>query len=206
MIQKIYNLFSTPVFSSKIEILDNESFFIENLKFEKTEINNGNISVNKYVLNFKKLQKLKIKILNEINVFTRNYLKVKKNINFYITNSWVMEHELNNYAQTHLHSNSIISGVLYIKTPDQSGNICFNSNRINSSFFGSTINLEYDDYNILNCDKWTINVEKGLLLLFPSNALHSTEKCVSNEKRYCLAFNVFIKGKLGTKEDRIILK
>jgi len=206
MIQKIYNLFSTPVFSSKIEILDNESFFIENLKFEKTEINNGNISVNKYVLNFKKLQKLKIKILNEINVFTRNYLKVKKNINFYITNSWVMEHELNNYAQTHSHSNSIISGVLYIKTPDQSGNICFNSNRINSSFFGSTINLEYDDYNILNCDKWTIGVEKGLLLLFPSNTLHSTEKCVSNEKRYCLAFNVFIKGKLGTKEDRIILK
>ena len=201
----IYSLFSTPVYCSKIKLSNEENTFIINQKFERTEINNGNISKNTYVLNLKQLKKLKQKIENKIKIYVRDHLKINQKCKFYITNSWIMEHEKNDYAQSHIHSNSILSGVLYIITPSNSGNLNFHSDKHNTSFLGSTLKLEYDSYNILNCNQWTISIEEGLIVLFPSNTLHSTEKCYSDQKRYCLAFNVFVKGKLGNKEDTVIL-
>mgnify|MGYP003138876824 CR=1 FL=1 len=205
MTDVIYSLFSTPVYCSKIELSDKENNFITNQKFERTTVDNGNRSKNTYILNLKQLKKLKQKIEDKIEIYVREHLKINKKCKFYITNSWIMEHEKNDYAQSHIHSNSILSGVLYVKTPLNSGNLNFHSDKHNYSFLGATLKLEYDSYNILNCNQWTIAVEEGLIVLFPSNTYHSTEKCCNDEKRYCLAFNIFVKGELGSKEDTVKL-
>ena len=42
-----------------------------------------------------------------------------------------------------------------------------------------------------------IKVKEGLLLIFPSQLLHSVAKNLSSEDRFVIAFNCFIKGKLG---------
>ena len=175
MTDVIYSLFSTPVYCSKIELSNKENNFITNQKFERTTVDNGNRSKNTYILNLKQLKKLKQKIEDKIEIYVREHLKINKKCKF------------------------------YVKTPLNSGNLNFHSDKHNYSFLGATLKLEYDSYNILNCNQWTIAVEEGLIVLFPSNTYHSTEKCCNDEKRYCLAFNIFVKGELGSKEDTIKL-
>lgn len=199
-IRKVLPLFSIPVFETEIFLEDKAKLFIEKQKRKIVEpAKNAFVSNDNYILNNKKLKKIKKDILNEINFYKDTVLQVKDNIKCYIKNSWLMFHNYNDFSNNHYHINSFISGILYIKTPKDCGNIVFHTSQMNHSIF-PLINIPFKKYNEYNSSTFTFEVKENQLLLFPSSLIHSVEKNLSNDTRICLAFNVLIKGDLSDSE------
>jgi len=198
--RNVYPLFSTPVFSNNVDISFQEKKFICNEKYEILEpVKNGLISINKHVLNKKELKNLKECILKEVNFYAYEVLDLKKEIKLYVSNSWIIFHKKDHFSQTHYHSNSFISGVLYLKTPIDCGNIVFHS-PYNVYSLNPIINIPFKKWNQYNSKVWTLPVKENQLLLFSSNLSHSVEQNKSSETRICLAFNILVKGDLSDTE------
>ena len=198
--RKLTSLFSIPVLQTEITLTKKLNDSVDKQERKLIEpARNGLMSTDNYVLDKKNFYETKQQILKEIEYYKNNILCVKKDIDLYIQNSWIMFHEANHFSHSHYHLNSFLSGILYIKTPPNSGDIVFHSPSMNSSLL-PLINVPFEKYNEHNSSTWTISLKEGQLLLFPSSLLHSVTSNLSFDIRISLAFNVLIKGDLKQDE------
>jgi len=174
------------------------STFLTELESLTSNVGNSN-SVNTRVLELPVLAPLKEQLLNEVNNFiqTVNPPKADKNIKFYITQSWLNVSGTGEWHHSHIHVNSIVSGVLYINVKDNVDSISFMRKE---GLFG---NIAYfsekeTDYNLFYNK---VPVTKGTLVLFPSTTEHYVDFNKETHKRISLSFNVFLTGTLGTEES-----
>lgn len=193
---ELTQLFSVPLYRSGDNLPKKCVDYVKNIEYNRTVSNNGYISNNNYVLEDKNLVELKNIATKHLNIFTKDILKIKKDLEFYITTSWCVKHDANDFAYKHNHSNSLISGVIYLHTDIDSGEITFHKSLDLNNIFYPNINIEYEENNILNCESISIKPMIGDIVLFPSHLIHSVSKSSSKE-RYVLAFNSFIKGSIG---------
>jgi len=200
----IHNLWPITVYQSNLDVKKEWVDYAINCNYERMRSNNGDISVSKYVLNdITDLQK-EIKI--HIDNYTKKFLKVKNNLNFYFLNSWLVKHHPHDFAQSHCHINSLISGVFYLTVPPNSGDLKFSKTHSHTNLFNQNIAIDYESYNNINADTWLINSVEGQIILFPSFMEHSVTENLSNQVRYSLAFNLYVKGDIGKDEYRLELK
>ena len=121
----------------------------------------------------------------------------KDELNFKITQSWANLTKGSSFGHhQHTHTNSIISGVFYIKTNDDD---CVTF--ANDYLASTTIRAPVKVYNQFNSDSWRFPVNAGKLLLFPSNLPHQVESVKGKEDRISLSFNVFPYGILGSRDE-----
>lgn len=213
MNRDILPLFSTPIYTSKNESLANNfKDIISSLDYYRM-IAYGWITEDTYVLERPELAPLKDYITSHINNFLHNDLQVQDDLEFYITNSWVTIHNKDDYAPLHDHTNSLFSGTFYIDIPKDDDSIFELLTKDPYRNFPHIIQPRIKDYNLFNCNSWRIKPETGTLILFPSSLKHSTTVMSSNNKRYCIAFNIFLKGDvylLGGNDknpiNRLVLK
>jgi uncharacterized protein (TIGR02466 family) len=192
----IYPLFSAPVYASKIDpLFTNNIDYITNSKFKRTPNDDSYTSVEKYILNSPELKELRSQVDSHIYTYLYDVIKTKKNIKFKLLNSWIMQHLPKDYGIAHSHGNSLFSGVVYIKTSKNCGNIKFHG-RYNN-LFSETVALNYEEYSLYNSASWYFEPNDGLILLFPSYLVHEILPNLSNNPRYCVAFNIFIEGEVG---------
>jgi uncharacterized protein (TIGR02466 family) len=198
----IKNLWPTPIYMNLIKVPDNFKKLIKKFDYEKMPSGNGSYTIDKKIItklpiNFQKL------IIQQINKYTKDYLKTSDNIKFKITTSWINEHNSNDWAHKHHHSNSMFSGVYYIHQPKNGGNLTFHQNPMIPNVSFLTTELDYKETTEATAREFQIEPEDGLLVIFPSFVSHSVQKNKSTEKRYSLAFNVFIEGSLGLDEGKL---
>jgi len=188
--------------------------YITNLgrKFTKQEIdffvkttrsNSGNTtSIDSYVLDKKPFSKLKKYILKNLDNYFKKIIDPLENVKPYITQSWINYTKPNQYHHQHRHSNSIVSGVLYLDVDVNYDKIFF----VNDTH--DSILIQSKNFNIFNSKNWFFPVKTGELILFPSDTKHYVENKKGENTRISLSFNTFIKGKLGNKNDltKLILK
>ena len=134
---------------------------------------NGNITNDKQVLNHDICTPLKEQVQVGMNEFILNYYKVQFDGKFFIHRSWVLEHQPGHWSQPHSHPNSILSGVLYLDVPADSGEIQFHKpdnyhNWINTD----TLRFMVDEFHEYNCDTWRIPPTTGQMFRFPSHLRH----------------------------------
>ena len=184
-LKKSIKKFSKIKFMSSVEKDEDEK--IENLTESSTIFN-----VLDYDKNLKKV------ILNEFNYFKNTYLKYT-DTNFKISTSWLTNSNPNSYSRIHNHKNCFYSGIFYLKTPENSGNIYFEDYNKRSSF-----DFIPETYNQYNSNSYTFGIEENLLIFFPSYIHHKIKKNKSNENRISLAFNFFPIGKYGAVDSSII--
>jgi uncharacterized protein (TIGR02466 family) len=105
---------------------------------------------------------------------------------FNITTCWA--NVSNKFASNsvHNHPNSILSGVYYLKTPENCGSIFFSDPRPASRM----LNPPVLDFNIWTLPKVSYKPYEGMMLLFPSWLLHGVEPNMSDETRISLSFNI----------------
>tara|TARA_R110001606_G_scaffold356936_1_gene508369 strand:+ start:1586 stop:2191 length:606 start_codon:yes stop_codon:yes gene_type:complete len=191
---EINPLFSKPVYENKLDI-DTKTIvsMIDKPRVSANwkQNNQGNDSL--YVLEHKKFDFLKDIIEKEILEFTKNYLKYTNN--FKITTSWFTKVNKKQSSQSHNHNNCFLSGVLYLKTSDNSGNIVFTdySNERNS--------LTTLEYNLFNSKSFKFQPYDGLILIFPSELYHHVETNNADHIRYSLAFNIMPTGLIGKQSE-----
>ena len=82
----------------------------------------------------------------------------------------------------HIHTSSWLSGVIYLKMPDQ---LAGDEGTI-------TFTLHGYDYPIRNNDIPTVKhvPKEGDLVLFPSSLFHYTTPFQSDEERHCMSFDL----------------
>ena len=199
----IERLFSTPVFKSPETYKFNKSEleFIDKQRENAIINQSGNLfSKNNYVLESPEMKNLKEFCNNNLFIFFYDSFKVKKDIEIYITQSWINFNQKNTSHHRHKHVNSIISSVIFIK-----GEMCpitfYNSER---NLFGNLLSFEdFTAPNENNNSRVYFNNQNGKLFLFPSTLMHSVERNNSDVERISLSFNTFIKGQLGGAQNSL---
>ena len=200
---KINQLWPIPLFEGNFLISENIKQKFYNEEFERMPNENGAFSVNKYILNSLEYEEVRNKIMSCVNAYVHSFLKVSDNVKFYLQNSWVVKHKSNDWGQPHSHGNSLLSGVYYLNTDNQSGNILLHKPGSYTNVFHQSTRLPFDEVDNINCETWNIKPNNGDILLFPSHLVHSIEKNKSNIIRYALAFNLHIEAELYSKKSNI---
>jgi uncharacterized protein (TIGR02466 family) len=201
----VASLFGVPIYSSDVDPISSKSVnYILNLKFEK--MHNGFITNDVALLDDPNCLEIKNKILNAFNDYVYNVLKINPKMEFYITTSWAVKFLPGGSAHEHTHSNSLFSGVLYLKAVKDTGQISFHNPKKYLDFSSPTLNLGFTEWNIFNSDKWSITPNENQIIIFPSNVTHSVEINNSKDDRISIAFNLFVKGNLGYRESYLLIK
>lgn len=129
-------------------------------------------------------------LVNEINnrlEQLRNVVNFIDEVVLKIESMWININHRYSYNSLHIHPNSYISGVYYVKTPENSGELVLrNPSNIQSMFTPSSVIKSFNEFN---SSKWTISPEVGKLVLFPSWIEHEVTQNLSNEDRISIAFN-----------------
>ena len=201
---KTHNLWPIPIYQGEIPVKQEWKDAVINTEYERTHINNSDISKDRYLLNT--IPDLKQDIENHCERFVRKYLTVKDNAQFYLQNSWCNIHGPEESSQIHFHASSLLSGVYYPILPKDSGDIMFHKTDIYTNLFHHTIRFEFTEPNDVNSETYVVKLKEGSIVLFPSHLNHSVMKNKTNENRYSIAFNFFIKGKLGKEEYQLELQ
>jgi len=203
--RQVTPLFSIPLYTSNLNISKKEKEYVLNLDYKRVELNNGYMSKNNKILNNKIFNNINSQIKEHLNFYTNEVCKISKNIQFYIIYSWAMKHIKNDKSHKHFHENSLISGVIYFKIPKNSGNITFYKKDSTINEISPLIRLNYSEWGLFNSYKWNLDLKENMIILFPSSLEHSTEKNNSDEERYCISFDTFIKGKIEINNKQLII-
>ncbi|HEY9908273.1 MAG TPA: TIGR02466 family protein, partial [Thermosynechococcaceae cyanobacterium] len=85
----------------------------------------------------------------------------------------------------HDHANCLLSGVFYIKTPKDCGNIMFYDPRSAKTFYKPSVT----NFTAYTADAIAHAAEAGILLIFPSWLKHGVEPNLSEDDRVSISFN-----------------
>ena len=186
-------IFPVPVYKTSLFNVYREEHqeWVSNLE---REANNGNDnSVNKHVLEEEMMLPMKRKIMTHINTYFETVIQPFEEIEPYITQSWVNWTDKNHFHTTHRHTNSVISGVVYLHTsPRQPYDmVTFAKNQHND------IEIPNAHNNMFNSNGFNFDVHDMDMLIFPSSLYHGVPPKMTEGTRVSLAFNVFVKGILG---------
>lgn len=190
-------LFATPYFRTSIaHAMDSDQVaFIKNLKMVRNRDNL--ISENLYIFNEPELKKLSDVVQEALDVYADKVMGISQKL--YVTQSWALINEPNVGMHAHAHSNSIISGSLYYcDLPTPLSNVVFDKH---TSYRQITLNPDRERQNVFNTPINVITPQTHDLIMFSSDLNHQIEANQSSEPRHAIAFNTFVKGKLGSFRD-----
>jgi uncharacterized protein (TIGR02466 family) len=174
---------------------------IKNLKFEETEAasatNNCYTSESRRV--FSNLPEEKNIIMSYFNKFKNDVLRFETT-NFEMTTSWATKLTNNASSQFHLHKNSYYSGVVYLESVENGGEIEFDGVGLKPDSFMVNSPTEY---NTFNYGTWHVKPQKNLIIFFPSYLRHRIKPYFGSNPRYSIAFNIVPVGEYGGGDSSV---
>lgn len=204
MSSHVQPLFGIPLYRNTRSQLDNLTQRIAQLDYERMPVGNGDITTTKWLLEQEQFADLRTLVLEEINIFTHYLLHMDpQKIQWRLQNSWAVRHQKDDWSQAHHHTNSVFSGVYYVDTTMDSGNLVFT--RTHDTVSTVTFDFPYTHFNELNSKSFSITPHPGEIVMFPSHLMHSVERNQSDQIRYAVAFNFVPTGTWGEDEHEISL-
>jgi uncharacterized protein (TIGR02466 family) len=186
-------LFSTPIFQSKLDVPE---FITDHLRNQKVEKVFGGYKSEENILDHPLLERPKTFLMRKVNTFFHNVCGYSDSVKLEIVCSWINLHKPGNWAHSHSHLNSIVSGVWYISTTEKTGSISFLRDNL---LFGSSISFDVNDINSHNQQDYSFNPRSGDVLIFPSNLIHSVNPNLDECDRISIAFNCIARGTVKTE-------
>lgn len=190
MSPEIHPLFPTAIFKTSIRKLTQSEATCLLAKELKPQSLGNSVSTDSYLLNDPELAELKNLILESIKLYAKEVMSIDSEL--YITNSWLNKTSNEEQHSIHNHTNSILSGCYYISVEDSQP--CISFNRLTPPFLLNYVPKEFNRFNSL---EWNLPLENNSLILFPSTCYHYVKPNKSSNERVSIAFNTFVKGKIG---------
>lgn len=186
--------FPTPIYIENISDTKNLNNYLEShiVNWAKNDegIKNSNINGWHSKTNMHLLSEYKplVDIINH----TSNKLFKKENIkgNPIIGNMWANINPKESYNLVHSHANSIYSGVYYIKTPENCGDLILEDPRPFSHF--QKIPRIDNNEKAQNFKSVNYKPIEGRIIIFPSALMHYVGTNLSDDIRISVSFNILI--------------
>ncbi len=192
----IYLLFPYPVMicAENYQFTSSEKKYISELEMID---NIGNLmSKNDKVLDSKELSKLRLFIDEQIIIFKKKLLQMKDANEIYITQSWVINSNPDQFHPKHKHPNSVISGVMFF---DENNDESLPPIRFHRTLEMFPLDFEFENLNESNAGCRSFETVQGSLILFPSLLEHDVEKNKSDRVRTSISFNTYVRGVVGSR-------
>ena len=185
----VTGLFPVCIFSNFIErkFSTIEKKAINNAYIKSIKNDTNYISKEFNLLNSEPFKKINNFIVNNLKIYVKDILKPKHAIELLITESWLNFTKKGESHHIHSHHNSFISGVMYFDCIENDTIVFYKEEK---DFF----KIETSEWNLFNSLSWNFPVQKGQLVLFPSNLKHSVNVNNQDKTRISLSFNTFPKG------------
>lgn len=192
---QVVDLFPIPLVIEESKFDQSEfNFVINYLSVESNlhENKNKNFnSVDTYILQHMPILRENIESLLKSYVY--NFFGETANVQ--VTQSWLNYNLPGTSHHKHSHSNSIVSGVVYFQTDENTGNL----NLYRPGSQSRQLHDEVTNWNSYNYEYVYFVPKVGNIFLFPSTLPHSVEENKSRISRISLSFNTFYKGTFGSK-------
>jgi len=133
------------------------------------------------VFDYREFDAIKENVIDCLNAYLQR-TRIKKN-RLKFSCSWLNLYNKHGYQDLHMHTNSMLSGVFYIKS-EGNKDLVFQS----PSHFFQPIIPEYEELNLENCSNVEYNSNVGRCFIFPSHLMHKTLPATS--ERISLSFNI----------------
>ena len=146
-----------------------------------------------FVLDKPELKKIRKFIDIKVNKYVKDILGSSDQL--MITQSWVNKTTKGESHHEHGHPNSLVSGVWYPVIHDKLPPIQFKTP------MQRDVSLKVSKFNTFNGATFLLPLNKGELILFPSNLSHSVPSNQSDEERISLSFNTWCINNLGDIES-----
>lgn len=180
----------------KLEYLPNEGNVQQPINF---------MSVETFILesvNFAGLKSWIQTCINEVNE------EVYKLDGIRITQSWANMAGTGMWHHFHKHSNSIVSGIIYLTNNNSRTWFSLNSMWYRSAYSAPTHFPPILEYVSDSDIKRVIHKEEtvaGKCIIFPSSLHHSVDENLDTHNRRSISFNTFIEGTIGSESERNVL-
>ena len=194
---EVHALFVEPYFRANIagSISPKQIAFIQKLKM----VNNMEnlISENLYIFEEPELKSVKDAVQEVLDIYARDVMCISQRI--HVTQSWSLTNNSKVGMHGHSHSNSILSGSFYYcELPNPPSNLVFTRH---TNYQQIDLPPDPAKRNIYNSPINRIMPKQDDVFLFSSRLTHMVEPNASNQQRHCIAFNTFVKGKIGNYRD-----
>ena len=187
-------VFPTPVQIYKYEdSIEKELKHIEGIEW-KQQVANGNFKTkDTYLTEHEQLKSIVSFFKECIDDYCNTIINSDQRL--VITQLWGNRNPKGSKHHEHVHPNSILSGVFYLRQDPKLPPIQFaKSNQ-------AGMKLDPRKYNNYNAETFLLPCVSGELILFPSNLRHSVPINYGEEERISLSFNTFSIDALGSKES-----
>ena len=194
------NLFPSQVWRHHTDKIDNRK--LENIILEKEQKDKGVTFTNvggyhSSAINLEKEKGFKciydyINECMEVILFENNY---KLNLGILSSHGWININRKGDFNREHVHPDCHWSGVYYVKTPANCGELRFHNPIAASSMVKSGHLLNLTSSNIKTSfflNSIPLDPYEGSILIFPSWLFHSVDPNRSNYDRISISFNIDI--------------
>jgi uncharacterized protein (TIGR02466 family) len=191
----ITDIFKTSIYHTNVSNIAYKDYFINVLekcmeeKKETIKSNNGGFQTS--VLRFNNCNEIEKKLINDLIIYPcTDFLKqfnIKKPFKLDNLYYWINKNFKGSSNKPHSHGYDCVSGVYYLNTPKNSGDLVFlDINKINCNTYKF-----FDDANFFS--EFTVRPKQYDLILFFSEVIHYVLPNNSDEERISMAFNINIK-------------
>jgi len=194
MKDELLQIFPIPLLITKYENdLSKEINYVDNLSYTEQKQNYNFKSKNSYLLELEELKNLKNFFYESLNKFTKNISQSDQRL--VITQCWANKNPPGSRHHEHVHPNSILSGVFYLRQDKTLPPIQF------AKSVQTAMKLDPKKYNNLNSESFILPCTAGELLLFPSDLKHSVPTNTGTQSRLSMSFNTFSIDALGSENS-----
>ena len=147
------------------------------------------------------MKSIKDAVQDVLDIYAREVMGIKQRL--YVTQSWSLLNMPNVAMHGHSHANSVMSGSLYYcPMADPPARMVFTRH---TAYNAIELLPERETSNIYNTPINWVTPAQNDVILFPSRMTHMVETNLSGQPRHAIAFNSFVKGKLGGRTTELIL-
>ena len=195
----IQEIFSVPIYKIKLDLNVKElQAFCQRKSIDEYESgrvvsNRGGYHSNDLSLDDVTLQPLIEEIKTHSSQFAKGFINNNEQV---LANMWINISLYKDTNRSHNHPFSDISGVYYVKTPDDCGNIVFEHPALDVlNYYSPETSKEFNEYNEYNSPTWWKPAVENHLYLFPGWLKHRVEPNGNKtEERISISFNTIEKG------------
>ena len=210
----LHILFPTPVYQNFLEFRPSELKsmidYVSNLDWASDKDiyegpNGETTKLEADLLSEPELENLRKKIDEEVYNFAKSLQIDFSKHGLKRINSWGNLQKKGNYIKEHRHNNTQFSGVFYLQTPENSGDIIFTTR--NATWINSYWEPSLTGYDDLNSFEKRFRPQQCGIFLFPAHLDHYVTPSHSEEERYSISFNYNLDGKFfGDCNNHLTLK